>query len=667
VTTDIATDNLDLAYDLADCGAPVFAGRITADGNPDRNDRRWDNWPNARTGTRAIDRSRDGDAFAMVCGVKYDVIDIDPRNGGKASFRKMATDLGDNGPERYLEVSTPSGGLHLYIEPLGLGTIHGFLPGIDLQGGLPDGKSRGFVFIPPTRRMSKLTATLRPYMARGTLREMDGYRSGAAISRYIEACLSQRHGAQDTTRRTSARELRARAKAAERGEQRYALLRYVHELERVGIDPDDIIDQLFSLNLVNYDPRRPWDETAFIGLLHHDGDVIPDASPAEMAMLRGIEPVRTGLVTRMSTVAARQISWLWEPYLSVGEFILLDGEKGVGKTFVLCDVAARGSTGRAMPGAAEALAEPFNVLYFSYEGESAFQPRLLAAGADMDRVFMPNLGEAPKRSSRTELDPLALPGGAQKIKRMIREADAKLAIFDPIVDFLDRDVQSHNDASVRVALRPLGEVLLATGCAGLGIRHMNKDTGAKISFRGSGSTAFQNRSRVHLVSVELPAEHVTGDDRQFILGMADANDVQRVKGSLAYRLVDSDVRLDAQTGRKVGKVEWDGHVDIDVHDLAKKRGPVAYAQREIIELLTPMFDERDVIPASDIREALEEAGLSTAQSVLTKVCEEMDIKRRQIRGSGAHAGWVWERQVIRTMNADRAHGQTRGRRGRSSP
>lgn len=150
--------DLDRARFLADMGMPIFAARLQADGDPDRTDRRWRRWQETQPGAssyEAIDAWRPGLALCAVCGVVFDVIDIDPRNGGNEAFEKLSDVLGDSGPEVYWQVNTPSGGCHLYIACLGLGSHNGFLPGLDLKGGKPDGSGRGFVFMPPTERPGK--------------------------------------------------------------------------------------------------------------------------------------------------------------------------------------------------------------------------------------------------------------------------------------------------------------------------------------------------------------------------------------------------------------------------------------------------------------------------------------------------------------------------------
>ena len=105
--------------------APVGWPRFTADGNE-----------------RRLATTKPGCAYGMVCGHVYDVVDVDPRNGGRESLDELAA--AGCIPKPHWVVGTPSGGLHLYVDPLGVGKHPGFRPGIDLQA------TASFVFIPPT-------------------------------------------------------------------------------------------------------------------------------------------------------------------------------------------------------------------------------------------------------------------------------------------------------------------------------------------------------------------------------------------------------------------------------------------------------------------------------------------------------------------------------------
>ncbi|GAB3742472.1 AAA family ATPase [Microlunatus parietis] len=188
---------LEAVRELIKAGAPVFLAR------PAMRYRSWDpgggdggtgyrlppGWQATEPDLSVLDRWQPGDALAMVGGVLFDVIDTDRQHDGEAARDQLrAAGLW---PTTYGTVATPSGGLHEYVTPLGIGKDNGGAvgPGIDLVGGLPDGSGRGFVFLPPTSRLSKITGEVRRY--RWTeplvLGEGAGDDSGAALAERVRA------------------------------------------------------------------------------------------------------------------------------------------------------------------------------------------------------------------------------------------------------------------------------------------------------------------------------------------------------------------------------------------------------------------------------------------------------------------------------------------------
>jgi hypothetical protein len=93
--------------------------------------------------------------------------------------------------------STPSGGTHHLVAPLGVRKAKP-LAGIDVQAGDPDGKGRGFVWIAPTVKNSKVTGepgtyswTKPPDFAEIT-NDAPSDDSGVALAELVES--SRGHG-----------------------------------------------------------------------------------------------------------------------------------------------------------------------------------------------------------------------------------------------------------------------------------------------------------------------------------------------------------------------------------------------------------------------------------------------------------------------------------------
>jgi IclR helix-turn-helix domain len=165
-----AAEALQVARSLIDAGVPVFIAKPDAD-----QDGRWNPcgghnrcgywlpkaWPKIEPDHRVLDQYEPGDALGMVCGHKVDGIDTDPRSGGGESH--AALDADGVIPRVYGLAETPSGGTHELVAAMGVRSRDNVCPGIDLKAGAPDGAGRGFLFIAPTRKRSKLDGEIGEY------------------------------------------------------------------------------------------------------------------------------------------------------------------------------------------------------------------------------------------------------------------------------------------------------------------------------------------------------------------------------------------------------------------------------------------------------------------------------------------------------------------------
>src|SRR5437764_14999143 len=82
-------------------------------------------------------------------------------------------------------------------------------------------------------------------------------------------------------------------------------------------------------------------------------------------------------------------SFLWEPYLPGGAVAVLDGDPGVGKSFLSLDLAARLTAGAPMPDGRPCPDRPggHEVMIVNAEDnvDTTLIPRFLAAGGALDR------------------------------------------------------------------------------------------------------------------------------------------------------------------------------------------------------------------------------------------------------------------------------------------
>ena len=150
--------SLDAARHLAEAGVPIFLAPHSDNRLGFRLPEEWEKTPVDPT---VVDRWKPGMALCAVMGHVVDAIDVDPRNGG--SIEALVAALGGKMPQVYGVQSTPSGGHHYLIAATGARKAQSLVTGVDIQAGNVDGVGRGFLFLSPTVRESKLDGEARIY------------------------------------------------------------------------------------------------------------------------------------------------------------------------------------------------------------------------------------------------------------------------------------------------------------------------------------------------------------------------------------------------------------------------------------------------------------------------------------------------------------------------
>ena len=202
---------------------------------------------------------------------------------------------------------------------------------------------------------------------------------------------------------------------------------------------------------------------------------IPNRNYFKSIMLKEPSKPETVKIIRMSDVELTPVEWLWKPYLPFGKLSVLQGNPGEGKTYFAMHLAAACTNGKLLPNMERM--EPFNVIYQTAEdglGDTV-KPRLIEAGADLDRVLIIDDSEVQLTLSD------------ERIEKAIVENNARLVIIDPIQAYLGADVDMNRANEVRPIFMRLGQVAQRTGCAILLIGHLNKAAGMQSLQRGLGS------------------------------------------------------------------------------------------------------------------------------------------------------------------------------------
>ncbi|MGO9079909.1 MAG: AAA family ATPase [Streptosporangiaceae bacterium] len=177
-------------------------------------------------------------------------------------------------------------------------------------------------------------------------------------------------------------------------------------------------------------------------------------------------PVRPGgPMSTFADVVPLSQEWVWQDFIPAAELAVVAARGGSGKSFLMCDLAARVSTGRDMPDGSPG-GPPASVIMINLEdsAEVGTVHRLMAAGADLTRIH---------DLSVVDGHPFSVPDDIPALRAAIAEiGDVALVTVDPL-----SAVSSVSLASVtgtRMVLRSLQAVAHDTGCAVAVIHHATK-------------------------------------------------------------------------------------------------------------------------------------------------------------------------------------------------
>jgi hypothetical protein len=340
---------------------------------------------------------------------------------------------------------------------------------------------------------------------------------------------------------------------------------------------------------------------------------------------------------KASAYAIRGISWFWPGRFALGKLGLIGGLPDKGKGLISADIIARSTTGAEWP-CNEGNAPIGNVIWFTAEDdiEDTVIPRLVAAGADLDRVEI--VGMAKNADGTPRMFNLAtdLPLLRSKIDEV---GNVTLVIIDPVSAYLGvGKVNNSSTTDVRAVLAPLTKLAEEKKISIIGIMHFNKKADVtNAMLRIADSLAYVAAARHVYVVVD------DADNDKARLFVKAKNNLAPDKNALRFMVGARPVGNDPDSGDEIWAphVLWDSQtVEVtatEAMEAADSGGGARARRREAQEFLRSKLASGS-LPQKEIEEEARANCISAA--TLRRAKKELGVEAKKLGGTGA--GWIWE-------------------------
>lgn len=350
------------------------------------------------------------------------------------------------------------------------------------------------------------------------------------------------------------------------------------------------------------------------------------------------------VLTRASEIKVRPVRWLWERRVALGSLALLGGREGIGKSTVAYTLAADVSRGR-LPGTYEGQPKAVIVAATEDSWEHTIAPRLIAANADLERIFRVDITTAEGVDTG-----LSLPRDLAAIEQAAIEQEVALILLDPLMSRLDSGLDTHKDAEVRLALEPLTALANRVGAAVLGLIHVSKATSSDPLTLLMGSRAFAAVARAVLFVMVDP-----DDDNTRLLGEPKNNLGRTDLPTLSFTIESAHVADTDEGPVWTSAIRWGTERSQSIHDVLVSAAETADARSATGEAAVWLEDYLHSVGGTAASAAIKDEGRRAGHSI-----DSLKRARQRIRATSESAGFprqTWWRLPVGAAS-ESSHGES---------
>ncbi len=344
-------------------------------------------------------------------------------------------------------------------------------------------------------------------------------------------------------------------------------------------------------------------------------------------------PLLSLKTVKMSEVTAEKVEWLWNPFVPLGMFTLIDGEEGIGKSLIsLQGLGCAVATGKKIDTSGGVLSfidtDASNVLLMSAEESLSFvvKPRLQAINAPCERFIAVD-------------EPFTLDSdGIIRLSMAIAEHEPKLVIIDPLFSYTGK-IRLNDDNEIRSVTDPLTRLAEKFDCAIIGIRHINKSKGfGDARNAGLNGVGWRAAARSALL---IGVDKETGETA---IVQTKTNLSEKSKKGFGYKIESAQITLENGEIISAPKLYWTGASDLTAETM------LSALRTETTEEKSEKQDAigflRETLKAgqktsAEVFRAAKKIGIS--ERTLNRAKAALGIRSVKRGGTfGGEQGWFWE-------------------------
>lgn len=374
----------------------------------------------------------------------------------------------------------------------------------------------------------------------------------------------------------------------------------------------------------------PWNK--FKGRRNEDEQLKRELDKVINKTFQAAKPVDDGdedgdyryLSRSLADVEEENMDWIWYGRLARGELTILEGDPGLGKSYLAQMVAGAIIDGLELPSTKKSPTVQGRVAYFDIENSSG----------SVTKKRMVSNGFKNLRDFYQEEEPFSVDDDEELefVYDAIEELRPMLVVFDTINTYIGK-ADTHKSSETQQAFGRFRDIAKRFNCAVLVLRHLTKSTKERALYRGQGSIAFAGLARV-VMTVGIDPE----DPDVRILAVTKIN-VTRPPKSIAFSIHELPDTIKDQDR---SKFEWGGFVDLTADEIlsgpsegSKNKGPSETEQAK--EFLLDALNEGPV-DAGRIHKMADARSIS--HQVLRRAADELGVVKSS-KGFGSRKRSRW--------------------------